>query len=109
MELVKNTSRFSVPNLYRILKSSSFRSMHITDIVYPYYENVARAYEDILSGFLLVEGICLFIIVVLAVIFIVVRWKNRKIRWPQIKDKFERMVEKARMSGKKEKTKWEHF
>lgn len=109
MELVKNTSRFGVPNLYRILKSSSFRSMHITDIVYPYFENVARAYEDILSGFLLVEGICLFVIVVFAVIFIVVRWRNRKIRWPQIKDKFERMVEKARMSGKKEKTKWEHF
>lgn len=109
MELVKNTSRFTTQNLYRILKSSSYRSMHITDIVYPYFENVARAYEDILSKILLVEGICLFVIAVLAVFFVVIRWKNRRMRWPQIKDKFERMVEKARMSGKKEKTKWEHF
>lgn len=109
MELVKNSSRFSIENIFTILKNLGIRVMHVDKIVYPYYENIARAYENLLAVFLLIEIICLFIDIVLFVVFVVDRYHNRKLRWPVIKSKAEDLIEKLRQFKKNEKSKWEHY
>ena len=45
-EVLNNTGRFGVPALWSILRSFGSRSMHLTNVRYPYWENAARCVED---------------------------------------------------------------
>ena len=48
-ERIENSSRFSVENLWSIYKSRKYRSMQNRDIIYPYWEKIARYEEDLLA------------------------------------------------------------
>lgn len=66
--VIEESSRFNVLSLYGLLPDYAQRSMSKTGIIYPYWENMARGYENILVAFLLVETVCLLCGVVLLLI-----------------------------------------
>ena len=75
---IDNTDRFSAISLFAVLKSSFTRSMWGKAIFYPYWENVARGYEDILALILLIRTIALLIVVVIVTITIINLYRHKK-------------------------------
>ena len=57
--VIDNSTRFQALSLYKLIPNYLERVMSKTGIVYPYWENVARGYENILVAFLLIETVCL--------------------------------------------------
>ena len=69
-------------------------------IIYPYWENVARGYEDILAVITLAELLFLVYAAVLALVFFGIWWKHKgwtiRDKWLILKDKAERRMERIR-------------
>lgn len=78
IEVVDNTDRFSFISLIRVLKNFGLRSMQSRAICYPYWENEARGYEDVLSMILLFRLISLVILVFIFVYLIIDLYRNKK-------------------------------
>ena len=57
--IMEQSARFNAIPLYKLVPGYLERVMSKSGIVYPYWENVARGYENILVAFLLVETVCL--------------------------------------------------
>ncbi len=79
VSVIDNTERFSFFSLFKVLRSFGTRSMQSMAIYYPYWENTARGYEDILSILLLFRLICIMICVVIIAFFIIHSYRNK--RW----------------------------
>lgn len=77
VEVVENSKRYSILNRIKQIGKFGTRAMNGKAIIYPYWENVARGYEDILAIImlftLLFGGIPAIIIIVTAVIF----WRRK--------------------------------
>ena len=58
-ELVECSARFDLGHRFAVIKNFGVRSMTKKNIVFPYWENRARGYEDISALFLVLEIICL--------------------------------------------------
>lgn len=68
---VENTSRFELLPLLKVIRAFGTRSMGKNDIIFPYWENLARGKEDVLSLLLIFRLVLLlYAIVVILVIFI---------------------------------------
>lgn len=97
LQIVENSSRYHIMPLLQDIRSFGIRSMNQKGIVYPYWENIARAYEDVNAVILLAQIICLIPAVLLAVIYIIGRWRHKK--WTfhdvirMIADKFSKIKE----------------
>lgn len=65
--VIENSTRFHVIPLYKLIPDYLERIMSKSGIVYPYWENMARGYENILVACLLVNTVCLICGVVLIV------------------------------------------
>lgn len=108
VEVVENSGRFSLLSRLKLIGQFGTRSMNGKGIIYPYWENMARGYEDILTVLTLLQILFLLYPTVLAVIFFIIWWKHKGWTVKEMclkgKDKLERMVERARMEreGKKE-------
>lgn len=89
--VIEHSTRFDLIPLYKLVPDYLERIMSKSGIVYPYWENMARGYENVLVVFLLVETVCLVCGVILVlntlkpvkniksgVAFIVARIKGRK-------------------------------
>ncbi|MBQ8040141.1 MAG: ABC transporter permease [Lachnospiraceae bacterium] len=57
--VIENSKRFDAIPLYKMISDYLERIMSKSGIVYPYWENMARGYENILVACLLVETVCL--------------------------------------------------
>lgn len=55
VSVVENTGRFSPYRLALMLAQPGLRSMQVTAVRYPYWENVARAWEDVLIPYSFLE------------------------------------------------------
>lgn len=105
LEVVENSARFSFVNRLKLIKDFATRSMNGKAIIYPYWENIARGYENILS--LLTFLMLLFFAypVVTVVVLMRRRWKAKtwtlKSLFLHCKDKAERRMEKRRLRKKK--------
>lgn len=77
MECIENSTRYSVLSLGKIFLAFGTRSMSAKAIIFPYWENVARGWEDILALILLFRVIFLFIPVMMIVVLVVKMWKKR--------------------------------
>ena len=77
-EIVENSTRFGLANRLDILKNFGVRSMSTKKIIYPYWENRAKGYEDLTALLLVFEVLCL----VYPVIYLFGRlhffWKHKK-------------------------------
>lgn len=65
--VMEQSTRFDAIPLYKLIPGYLERVMSKSGIVYPYWENVARGYENILVAFLMVETVCLVYGVVLLI------------------------------------------
>jgi len=83
-ELIECSARFDLLHRFDIIRNFGIRSMTTKNIVFPYWENRARGYEDISALFLVLEIICM----VYPVLWLLKKsygwWKRRK----EIKKKF---------------------
>lgn len=77
VEVLENSSRFRLSKRLRLLLDFGTRSMNGKAIIYPYWENVARGYEDILALLTLFQMIFIIYPSGLALVWIVIRWKNK--------------------------------
>lgn len=92
-EVLENTSRYSLLNRLKVIGAFGTRSMNGKAIIYPYWENVARAYEDIIGLCTVFMLIFLLYPTVLALVFFIQWWRHKgwtfKSVWLKIKDKME--------------------
>lgn len=99
-EVVENTSRYSLLSRLKLITQFGCRSMNGKAIIYPYWENVARGYEDILAVITLFEGIFFLYAAAVLLILFIRWWKHKgwtvKEKWLKLKDKAERLLEKLR-------------
>lgn len=99
-EVVENTSRYSLLSRLKLIPQFGSRSMNGKAIIYPYWENVARGYEDILALITLFEAFFFLCTVILLLIWFIRWWKHKgwtiKEQWHKVKDKAERLQEKLR-------------
>lgn len=77
-ELVEVSARFDFLHRVDILKNFGIRSMNTRNIVFPYWENRAKGYEDVSALFLVLEAICLIYPIVWLVRRCYKLWKQRK-------------------------------
>ncbi len=75
--VVENTGRYSLLSLIKVLREFGIRSMSRQGIVYPYWENIARGYEDILAVTLLVKSVLLISPVLFVILVIHYLWKKK--------------------------------
>jgi hypothetical protein len=77
MELVENSARFGFVSRLTRLKSFGTRSMNTKAIVYPYWENRARGYEDLSTLILVIQILLLVYPVLFLCRLIYLAWKNK--------------------------------
>ena len=104
-EIVENTTRYSLLSRLKLLTQFGLRSMNGKAIIYPYWENIARGYEDILTLLTLFGILFLAYPTGLALVFFCIWWRHRgwTMRDVRLKlmDKAERAVEKRREDRRK--------
>ena len=100
MDILENGSRYSFLNRLKTIAAFGTRSMNGKAILYPYWENVARGYEDVLALLTLISLLFLVYPLILLIICVIRWWKNKtwtvKSVYLKLKDKAERMMEKVR-------------
>jgi len=109
LEVVDNTHRYSRSNCLKKIGQIGIRSMSFKDIIFPYYENEARAWEDILAIWYGVQTLLLCgLIIDVFLIYISFRrmeqYKRikRKLRLSNIFEKIKKLLERKAASGNKE-------
>jgi len=99
-EVVENTSRFSLMSNLQTIGEFGSRSMNGKAIIYPYWENLARGYEDISALVTLFMILFLLYPVVMAIVLFCIWWKHKG--WTmhdvrvKLQDRVELYVEKNR-------------
>lgn len=96
VELIENSTRFDNDKLWGVVKQFGIRSMTGRDFVYPYYENTARAWEDILAALLLIQGILLSIPLVVCIVWGIKFFKSET--YKKIRDSWRHIWEKLKES-----------
>ncbi len=77
ISVIDNTKRFSFFSLIKVIKEFGTRSMWKKPIFYPYWENTARGYEDILALLLFFKLICISILVLSLVAVIIHLYRHK--------------------------------
>lgn len=75
--VVDNTDRFSFFKLWEVSRSFGKRSMWDKPIFYPYWENVARGYEDILALLNFFRTIFVAAVFIIVAVLIVIAYRNK--------------------------------
>ncbi len=99
-EVVENSARYSLLSRLKLIGQFGVRSMNGKGIIYPYWENMARGYEDILMILTLLQLLTLLYPVILLLIVFIIWWRHkgwtlRDVRL-KAKDKLERLIERLR-------------
>ena len=107
VEILENTTRFSFFNLLKQLARFGTRSMSSKAIIYPYWENMARGYEDIALLLLVFELVFILYPAIFTVVVIILAWKHKKWTagsvWNSFCDFIYNRKSKNRQKRKKEK------
>ncbi len=82
IRVVDNTNRFSGFALFEVVKDFGIRSMWTQPIFYPYWENVARAWEDVVGVLFFIRIICkvVFWLIVAGLVITAYRHKSWTVR-----------------------------
>lgn len=97
-QVVENTTRFRLINRLKGLGEFGLRSMNGKAILYPYWENIARGYEDIFSAVTLLELLFLAYALILGAVLFILWWRHKG--WTigdkrrLFKDRLERLRER---------------
>ncbi len=114
VEVLENSTRYGIGKRLRMLMDFGTRSMNGKAITYPYWENVARGYEDILALLTLIQMLFLIYPSGVLLVWIVILWKNKtwtaKTVFVALQDRLllvrDRRKEKGRSGKKREKKSW---
>lgn len=90
-ELLECSARFDLEHRFAVIKNFGVRSMTTKNIVFPYWENRARGYEDVSALFLVLEILCLIYPVCWLLKQFYGYWKRRK----EIKKRFFTLLKNA--------------
>ena len=98
-EIIENSSRFNLKNRFLRIGQLGKRSMNIYGVTYPFWENRARAYEDITTYILILQIICLLYpaFIVLKAVF---KWLRHK-KYKAIIDTIKNINKKLYLDGYK--------
>jgi hypothetical protein len=112
-EVVENSARYSLLSRLKLIGQFGVRSMNGKGIIYPYWENMARGYEDILMILTLLQLLTLLYPVILLLIAFIIWWRHkgwtlRDVRL-KAKDKLERLIERLRAARAVKKETGEPF
>lgn len=77
VHLVENSTRFQSLSLLEIIVGFGTRSMSKQQIIYPYWENMARGYEDIFALILILKAVLLIYPSLFGGISLILFWKKR--------------------------------
>ena len=104
IQIVENSSRYSFGSLLAVLRQFGTRSMNAKAIIYPYWENAARGWEDVLAMLLMVQLLLLILPVVRFFLWLRRCWKQRRFHKKDLWDLLRRWREAgwARQAAKKE-------
>ncbi len=106
-EILENTSRYSLKKRMEVVMDFGLRSMNGKAIIYPYWENVARGYEDIIALLTFLSMLFLLYPVLLILVVLVILWRHKtwtaKSVFLFLQDKAERGMDRLRVSGKEKK------
>ena len=97
LEVVENSARFLPEARKEILWDYAVRSMSSKGILYPYWENVARAMEDIAAVLYAVQMVTFVLAVALTLWYIWYRFKNRTWNLRMLWERVQEFHEKRRI------------
>lgn len=109
MWVVDNTARFGLKQLFTVISEFGLRSMNNHAINYPYWENVARGWEDVLAVVLVLQTICILTPALIILTAIVVLWKRKAWTWKDVLHALLACRENIADRIRGEKNKWKHF
>ena len=110
MLVIQNTDRFSLYRCLVLLSEYGTRSMSKRAIIFPYWENLARGYEDICIAVIFFVILCFTYATIAFMIEFGIWWKLKgwtfESVFMKLKDKLERMSERSyeRRRAKKNKS-----
>ena len=78
-------------------------------VKFPYWENIARGWEDMKAMVLLFQFLFLMVPVIIITVFLVSKWRNRSFTWKDVGNFIIDSKDKAVRKIQGEKDKWEHF
>lgn len=106
-EIIENSSRFGLPARWKVITSFGKRSMNGKAIIYPYWENLARGYEDICALLTLFALLFLCYPAAVLLVWIVILWRHKtwtvRSVYLSLKDKGELGMEKLRARRQRKK------
>ena len=77
IEVVENSARFSIGAKKEIVLDFGVRSMSRNSILYPYWENIARAVEDVCGLLFVVQAVAFIVAAVLLGLYVRILYKRR--------------------------------
>ena len=109
-EIIENTDRFSMKSLYsNVLTNFSSRSMKKNDMVYPYWENISRVYENQFAVFMVIQIILLAIPGFILICFIFYRISKLGEEGSVVLKKLNEKIYDLEVKHKRGKGKWKDF
>lgn len=78
--LVENSGRYDFLSLLEVIKGFGTRSMGLSGITFPYWENIARGYEDILACILFFELLLAAYVIITLIAMAWYMWLHRSWR-----------------------------
>ncbi len=106
--IVENSSRYDLIPRLQIMTEFGSRSMNSKAVIYPYWENIARGYEDIAVLSLFIVILLVTYPLVLLLIFVIRTWKRKKWTakgiWIKVMDKKDDLLYKISSKIKNRKT-----
>ena len=109
MWVVENSSRFNLKGLLTVISEFGMRSMNDHAIRYPYWENVARGWEDVLAFILVLQILNLLIPAIIITVTLITMWKRKEWTWRDVRHFLMACKEKLADRFHSEKNKWKYF
>lgn len=106
-EVIENSDRYSIKNMLKIIASFPTRSMNTKAILYSFWENIARGYEDLLVVIFIFEFLFIFYPFCILLVNLVIKYRRRTWKAKDILHFFEKkkdlIILKLKQNKKKEK------
>lgn len=109
MWVIDNTVRFEMKGLLTVISEFGTRSMQSYAINFPYWENVARGWEDILATVLILQFLSLTTAALIVICKLVSIWRRRRWRMKDILHFAENLKDHVSDKFHNEKSKWKYF
>ncbi|MCL2717931.1 MAG: ABC transporter permease [Lachnospiraceae bacterium] len=84
MMVIDNSARYGFESLIRVIAETGTRSMQSFAVRFPYWENYARGFEDILAFILVFQMIFLTVPIIITGVMLFLAYKNRTWLWKDV-------------------------